>query len=105
MSEKVFHFYNKLVSDKSKSLVGETHLEEETNTLIKSGLMIVNAVGRDADWKLIFVNKKMCQILDGSEAQLLGLHVTNIMPQIIAENHYKFIQGFYKNQIPKVLGK
>ena len=41
-----------------------------------------------------FVNKTCSKILEYEQGEMIGLKINLLMPQIIAENHHRFIEKF-----------
>ena len=61
----------------------------------EKGLILVN-IDLKKPMEIQFINKQACNIVQFEKKQAVGLVINNIMPQIIAENHHKFVEQFMK---------
>ena len=52
-----------------------------------------------------FINKTGCSLIQFDRTQAIGLKINQIMPQIIQENHAKFIDKFMSTGRTKLLNK
>lgn len=56
-------------------------------------------------WEFMFANKVFCDILSIKEADIIGQDIKFMMPVKVAKHHDQFIQKFYKDGVPKLIGK
>lgn len=51
------------------------------------------------------INKEGCEIIDFEKEEAIGMKLNTIMPQIISDNHQKFINQFIQTGKSKIISK